>query len=99
MPEGDTLHRHAAALRPLLAGRTLIAAWEHGTPRPALAGREVISVEALGKHLVITLSGGATIHVHLGITGRIARRATSGLDPRRERGSPLLLQTTEATIV
>jgi endonuclease-8 len=64
MPEGDTLYRTAVTLRKALAGRTVtrfetslehVAAVDRRTP---VTGRVVAAVEARGKHLLITLSGG-----------------------------------------
>ncbi|PRQ06138.1 DNA-formamidopyrimidine glycosylase family protein [Enhygromyxa salina] len=55
MPEGDTIHRIAAALRPVLDGQTIIACacelaavdeWQ-------IAGRRVDRVEARGKNLLV----------------------------------------------
>lgn len=102
MPEGDTIHNHAAVLRPLLVGRTLLGVYEHGAARASLAGREVLSVEAQGKHLIITLSGGAALHVHLGMNGRIwhtPATAPAAHDPRRNAALPLLLKTADVAVL
>lgn len=99
MPEGDTIHNHAALLRPLLVGRTLVAAFEHGIARGSLVGREVLSVEAQGKHLVIQLAGGAAIHAHLGMYGRIHRRPAGAVDPKRNASAALLLKTADAAVL
>ncbi len=70
MPEGDTIHRTAARLRPTLAGAALVrfeAPRMAGTrPRP---GETVQSVDAVGKHLLVRFSGGLTLETHLRMTG------------------------------
>lgn len=71
MPEGDTLARIAAVLRPLLVGRTITAA--RGRPGGAqlgqVVGGSVESVDARGKHLLIRFDNGLTLHTHLGLHG------------------------------
>ena len=61
MPEGDTLHRTAAGLRPYLVGRTVTAARTGGpgaVPQiERVVGREIRSVEARGKNLLIRFDG------------------------------------------
>lgn len=70
MPEGDTLHRTAARLRPALAGEVL-ARFDAprlvgDRPRP---GERIESVEAVGKHLLVRFAGGLVLETHLGMTG------------------------------
>ena len=73
MPEGDTLFRTAAGLRPYLVGRTVIAAWTSGPgPVPKVArivGSEVTAVEALGKNLLVRFDNGLEIRTHLRMHG------------------------------
>ena len=73
MPEGDTLFRTAAGLRPYLVGRTVTAARTGGPgPVPQVArivGREIMAVEALGKNLLIRFDGGLEIRTHLRMNG------------------------------
>jgi endonuclease-8 len=70
VPEGDTIHRAAALLRPALQGEPLerFEAPRLTGPRPR-PGEEVESVEAVGKHLLIRFSGGLTLETHLRMTG------------------------------
>jgi endonuclease-8 len=73
MPEGDTLHRTAAGLRPHLVGRTVTAARANG-PGPVpqvdrIVGRAIDSVEALGKNLLIRFDGGLELRTHLRMNG------------------------------
>ena len=71
MPEGDTLHRTADVLRAMLHGRVVQAARGRagGPPLERLVGRRVLRVEAVGKHLLIGLEGGLTLHTHLRMQG------------------------------
>jgi endonuclease-8 len=74
MPEGDALHRIAASLQ-VLVGERVAAESPH--PRGALTGvaelvdgRVLESVEAVGKNLLLTFSGGVRVQSHLRMTGR-----------------------------
>ncbi len=72
-PEGDTLFRTAAGLRPYLVGRTVSAARTNGPgPVPQVArivGHEIAAVEALGKNLLIRFDNGLEIRTHLRMNG------------------------------
>jgi endonuclease-8 len=77
VPEGDTIYKTAAALRPILVGQTVIAARAR-TPGPAIervVGSQVAAVEPLGKHLLIRFSNGLTLHTHLRMAGAWHRYA------------------------
>jgi endonuclease VIII len=74
VPEGDALHRAARRLQPLVGERL-----EVETPNPRarlggiadrLDGRRLLSVEAVGKNLLLTFEGGYVLHSHLRMTGR-----------------------------
>ena len=71
MPEGDTIHRAAARLRPALEGRPVVRCvvprWSGALPR---AGETVAGVRAVGKHLLVDFSGGLTVRTHLRMSGR-----------------------------
>jgi endonuclease-8 len=69
VPEGDTIHRIAARLAPRLVGKSLVRVTTQGLVRD-LAGQVVTSVEAHGKHLVISLANGYALRAHLGMYGR-----------------------------
>jgi endonuclease-8 len=71
MPEGDTIFRTAVTLRPVLCGNTILSVASRLPPVPAerLAHRCVASIEARGKHLLMHLDSGDTIHSHMGMTG------------------------------
>ena len=70
VPEGDTIHRAAAALRTALVGRPTVrfdAPFLYG-PRPVL-GRVIERVESHGKHLEIVWDDGLVLHSHMRMTG------------------------------
>ena len=67
MPEGDTLWRTAAALRPRLVGRTVLYAEPLRIAR--LKGRRVEGVDSNGKHLLMRFDDGLVLHSHMRMTG------------------------------
>lgn len=74
MPEGDSVAGHASKLRPILLGKEITEVY--GTAPAVRAnshrilGATVEGIRTVGKNLVIDLSGGYSIRVHLGMTGR-----------------------------
>jgi endonuclease-8 len=70
VPEGDTLHRAAARLRPALAGAELerFEAPRLRGDRPRV-GTRIDDVEAVGKNLLIHFADGLTLRTHLGMPG------------------------------
>lgn len=70
MPEGDTIHRAAVRMRPVLAGRvrTRFEAHRLVGDRPRV-GERIDDVEARGKHLLIHFAGGLTLRTHMKMTG------------------------------
>jgi endonuclease-8 len=85
MPEGDTIHQVAAALRPDLVGRTPSRIDSRDPAIKALTGRCVVDVQALGKHLLIELDGGVVLRTHLGMYGAWHRYRVG--EPWRKRAS------------
>lgn len=73
MPEGDTLFRTAAGLRPYLVGRRVSAARAAGPgalPQvERIVGQEIVAVEALGKNLLVRFGDGLEIRTHLRMHG------------------------------
>lgn len=72
MPEGDVVHRTCARLHEALAGRVLLAAelrWP-GLSTADLAGVTVIEVVPRGKHILVRLDTGWTLHSHLRMEGQ-----------------------------
>lgn len=71
MPEGDTLARAAAALRPYLVGRPVTAARVR-QPGPAvdrIVGAIVTAVESRGKNLLVRFDNGLELRTHLRMNG------------------------------
>jgi endonuclease-8 len=71
MPEGDNVHRSAVALAERLVGKPLAALHVRGRSAADVQGQVIKSIEPRGKHLLIGVGDQLTIHVHLGIHGRI----------------------------
>jgi endonuclease-8 len=74
VPEGDTIHRAALALRPVLIGAPVRRFELPRHPRSAphqLVGADlmVVNVEAYGKHLLIRFSDGRILHTHMQMSG------------------------------
>jgi endonuclease VIII len=91
VPEGDALHRAARRLQALVG-----EAVEVETPNPQaraaldarrLNGRRLVSVEALGKNLVLRFEGGYVLRNHLRMSGRWR----VGPRGRTARGRPWLV--------
>ncbi len=71
MPEGDTVWLTARQLHGALAGRVLTRC-DVRVPRYAttdLTGRTVREAVSRGKHLLVRVSGGVTVHTHLRMDG------------------------------
>jgi endonuclease VIII len=71
VPEGDTLVRTAAGLRPYLLGQrvTAASARQPGPQAHRLVGATVTAVEAHGKNLLIRFDTGLEIRTHLRMLG------------------------------
>ncbi len=100
MPEGDTIFRLAAKLRPWLVGEVLRVV---DFPTKALSGERlqghtVAAVEAHGKNLLVRVDDGSVLHVHLRMTGRVRLSGVS--QPARAlRSASFVLETARARIV
>lgn len=75
MPEGDTIHRAARTMQAAIGGRTIVRfdttfpALARVDDQTAIAGQRVDAVEARGKHLLISLSGGLVLRTHMRMNG------------------------------
>jgi endonuclease VIII len=98
--EGDTVHRVASRLEAALGGRLIDLAEAPARRSPVhrdvggLHGRELERVEARGKHLLASFSGGLALHSHLGINGRWTIRP-GGPPPR---GAPWIALGADRTV-
>lgn len=70
MPEGDTLHTLALAIRPRLQGEPIEQLYlrDRGEVE-VVRGHPIDGIEVLGKHLMILIDRRFTLHVHLGLRG------------------------------
>jgi len=66
VPEGHSLVLAARRIRPVLG--------QHVISGP-LAGTDVASIETRGKHLLVHGADGSSLHVHLGMNGRVSLSA------------------------
>ena len=70
MPEGDTIHRTASALRTALVGRQMV---RFDAPRLVgpvpQAGRTIEWIDSHGKHLEMGFDDGLVLHTHMRMTG------------------------------
>jgi endonuclease VIII len=87
MPEGDVVWLAAKRLREALAGRVLTRS-DFRVPRYAttdLAGRSVTESLSRGKHLLLRVEGGITVHTHLRMDGSWRVRPASEAVPASHR--------------
>ena len=74
MPEGDSIHRLAARLRPRLVGGRVRSFYAHDIAdavAKTVIGTAVVAVEARGKNLLVRFDDGRALHVHLRMLGRV----------------------------
>jgi endonuclease VIII len=80
VPEGHTIHRLAARHRELFAGQRVEVSSPQGrfaAGAALLTGHVLTDTEAYGKHLLHHFETGATLHIHLGLYGKV----TDGVPP------------------
>lgn len=70
MPEGDTIHRTAARLKPVLAG-TRVKAFRAPrlVERGPAPGTPILDVEAVGKYLLVHFGDGSSLETHMKMSG------------------------------
>jgi endonuclease-8 len=103
VPEGDTLARTAAGLRPYLVGRTVTGARTNG-PGPVprvdrIVGRRIDAVVAIGKNLLIRFDGGLELRTHLRMHGTWHRYRPGEPWRRAARRARLVLEVPGAVAV
>jgi endonuclease VIII len=101
MPEGDTLFRTAAGLRPYLVGRRVEAARAR-VPGPRVdkvIGAEITAVEAVGKNLLVRFDNGLELRTHLRMHGSWHRYAPGERWRRPASRAVLVLEVPGAVAV
>ena len=105
MPEGDSIHRAARRVGAALVGNE-IRSIEMPQPRHSrdrwaerLAGRDVRSVDAHGKHLFLRFDGDLTLHSHLRMGGSWGVYPRGGRWHRAARRAWLVIRTDEHEVV
>ncbi len=101
MPEGDTIFQTAAALRPLLVGRQIQRARARA-PGPQIqrvVGTSVLSIEPIGKHMLIRFDNGLTLHTHLRMGGTWHRYAPGERWRMAEWKARVVLEVAEHVVV
>jgi endonuclease-8 len=106
MPEGDTILRAARTLSRALTGRELHRlaigpVRDRGPLREVelRAYTRIKGVEARGKHLLISLTDGRTLHSHMGMTGSWHLYRPGEPWRLRERAARAVLETDDAVAV
>jgi endonuclease-8 len=101
VPEGDTIFKTAAALRPYLVGHQVVRA-QARQPGPAIervVGSSVTAIEPIGKHLVIRFSNGLALHSHLRMNGAWHRYAPGERWKRPVWQARVVLEVPEHVVV
>ena len=103
MPEGDSIHRLAARLRPRLVGGRVRSFDAHDIADAVartIVGREVVAIEARGKNLLVRFDDGRALHVHLRMLGRLGfERPRSAFWKARTTSHQLRLDVEGAVVV
>jgi endonuclease-8 len=101
VPEGDTLFRTAAGLRPHLVGRTVTAARARrpGPQIERIVGTTIEAVESQGKNLLIRFDNGLEIRTHLRMNGSWPRYRPGERWRRPEARARLVIEVPGAVAV
>ena len=101
MPEGDTLFRTAAGLRPHLVGRVVTAAraTRPGPQVERIVGSTISAVETQGKNLLIRFDNGLVIRTHLRMNGSWHRYRPGERWRRGEARARLVIEVPGAVAV
>src|SRR5215212_10461669 len=105
MPEGDTIHYAAKRVGAALVGNAIRSIEtphpRHGKDRwpERLAGRDVRSVDAHGKHLFLRFDGDLTLHSHLRMGGAWGVYRRGERWHRAPRRAWLVIRTDEHEVV
>jgi endonuclease VIII len=101
VPEGDTLFRTAAGLRPHLVGRTVTAARARrpGPQIERVVGTTIEAVESQGKNLLIRFDNGLELRTHLRMNGSWHRYRPGERWRRPEARARLVIEVPGAVAV
>jgi endonuclease-8 len=101
VPEGDTLFRTAAGLRPHLVGRTVTAARARrpGPQVERIVGATIDAVESQGKNLLIRFDNGLELRTHLRMNGSWHRYRPGERWRRSEARARLVIEVPGAVAV
>ena len=101
MPEGDTLFRTAAGLRPHLVGRTVTGARARrpGPQIERVVGTTIEAVESHGKNLLIRFDNGLELRTHLRMNGSWHRYRPGERWRRPEARARLVIEVPGAVAV
>jgi endonuclease VIII len=101
MPEGDTLFRTAAGLRPHLVGRVVSGARARrpGPQVDRIVGATVSAVESQGKNLLIRFDNGLELRTHLRMSGAWHRYRPGERWRRPEARARLVIEVPGAVAV
>jgi endonuclease-8 len=99
MPEGDTVHKLAAALAAELTGATVRVLRLCRLDGRRLQGCRVLRVWSKGKHLFVEFDNGLILRSHLGMYGSWHRYAPGEAWQRPERQAGVVIETAAAVFV
>ena len=102
MPEGDSLYRFAATIRPALEGKVINAARSHG-PGPVpqvqrIVGATCTGVRSQGKNMIISFDNGLALRGHLRMHGTWHVYAPGEPWRRSESEARLVLEVDDAVV-
>lgn len=92
MPEGDTIHKLAAALAPGFVGQMPSRVMLQTGSGAQLAGQRILSVTARGKHLFIEFESGLLLRTHLGMYGSWHRYGLTESWKKPQRQASVMLE-------
>jgi endonuclease-8 len=105
VPEGDTIYRAAKALHRALAGRvvtrfeSVYPAVDRVADKHPIVGTTIEEASALGKHLLITFSGGLVLRTHMRMNGSWHLYRVGARWQRPARDMRVLVATAEVEAV
>jgi endonuclease-8 len=85
LPEGHTIHRAARDHHRIFARQKLIVSSPQGRfseGASLLSEQKCSAVEAFGKHLLYKFDNEYTLHIHLGLFGRIRKQKSPFVEPK-----------------